>query len=226
MNTHMKIFIVEDDDALAEEIRQFLEKWGYHAIAAAQFEDIAGECAAIQPALVLMDINLPCYDGFYWCHKIRIHSKVPVIFISSLDDDKDKIMAIAQGGDDYVEKPFHLELLKAKIEALMRRTYEYQLREQILLTGDVTYDAGLSALFFQNEEIPLTKSERRIIAKLIEKKSQIVTREELMMELWSTDEFVSDGTLTTIISRLRNKLRTVCHSDLILTKKGQGYLIP
>lgn len=226
MDTGMKIVIVEDDEVLAQEICQFLEKWGYTAVTAGDFENIAVECLAHRPHLVLMDINLPYYDGFYWCSRIRMDSKVPVLFISSRDDDKDKIMAIAQGGDDYVEKPFHLELLKAKIEALLRRTYQYQVREQVFLMEGLYYDQGLSTLIYQNKDLDLTKSEKRIAAKLIEEKSKVVTREELMMELWSTDEFVSDGSLTTIISRLRTKLKAACGSELIVTKKGQGYLIP
>lgn len=226
MDERMKIVIVEDDEILAQEIRQFLEKWGYKAVIAGRFEDIAAECFAYQPHLILMDINLPYYDGFYWCSRIRDCSKVPIIYISSRNDDKDKIMAIAQGGDDYVEKPFHLELLKAKIEALLRRTYQYQVREQIFLSTDLYYDSGQAALVFQNAGLDLTKSEKQIITKLIDKKSELVTREELMLELWNTDEFVSDGALTTIISRLRTKLKTVCGSELIVTKKGQGYLIP
>lgn len=222
----MKIMIVEDDRILAEEICQFLEKWGYEAEAAEQFLDVASECLKSQPHLILLDINLPYYDGFYWCARIREQSQVPVIYISSRSDDHDKIMAVAQGGDDYVEKPFHLELLRAKIEALLRRTYQYQMRAQVFLKPDLFYDSGLSALVYRGKALDLTKSERRIISSLIHKKSEVVTREELMMELWSTDEFVSDGTLTTIISRLRSKLKAVCKEELIVTKKGQGYLIP
>jgi len=225
MNAGMKIIIVEDDRILAEEICQFLAKWGYQAAAAEQFENIAAECLAWQPHLVLMDINLPYYDGFYWCRKIREQSQVPVVYISSRSDDMDKIMAVAQGGDDYLEKPFRLELLKARIEAMLRRTYQYQARVQTFLAPDLYYDNGLSALIYQKQQLELTKSEQRIMAKLIEKRPEVVTRQELMMELWSTDEFVSDGTLTTMVSRLRSKLKQFCGKELILTKKGQGYLI-
>lgn len=226
MEQAMKIVIVEDDAILAKEIQHFLEKWGYTAIVAEQFLDIATQCLACQPHLILMDINLPYYDGYYWCSKIRMQSQVPVIYISSRNDDRDKIMAIAQGGDDYIEKPFHLDLLKAKIEAMLRRTYEYQVRTQAFLTSQLYYDYSLQAFVFQNVALDLTKSERRIVEKLLDQKSEVVTREELMMELWSTDEFVSDGTLTTIISRLRSKLKAFCHSEVIVTKKGQGYFIP
>lgn len=225
MDTGMKIMIVEDDRILAEEICQFLSKWGYQAVAAKQFENVAAECLAGQPHLILMDINLPYYDGFYWCRKIREQSQVPVIYISSRSDDMDKIMAIAQGGDDYVEKPFRLELLKAKMEAMLRRTYQYQVRMRTLLAPDLYFDHGLCAVFYQNQQMDLTRSEQRILAKLVEKRPEVVTRQELMMELWSTDEFVSDGTLTTMVSRLRSKLKSFCGKELIMTKKGQGYLI-
>ncbi len=225
METAMKILIAEDDRILAEEICQFLAKWGYQADIVQQFEDVASVCLASQPHLVLMDINLPYYDGFYWCSKIREQSQVPVIYISSRSDDMDKIMAIAQGGDDYVEKPFRLELLKAKIEAMLRRTYQYQTRMRTLLKPDLYFDHGQSVLVSKDKKLELTKSEQRILKKLMEKRPSVVTRQELMMELWSTDEFVSDGTLTTMVSRLRSKLKSFCGDELIFTKKGQGYFI-
>lgn len=225
-DSKMKIVIAEDDRILADEIRQFLEKWGYRAAVAEQFEDLAAECLRLQPHLILMDINLPYYDGFYWCSRIRDSSQVPVIYISSRSDDMDKIMAVAQGGDDYVEKPFRLELLKAKIEAMLRRTYQYQVHARVFLGPQLYFDSAQSVLVCQDKILELTKSEQRILAKLLDKRSEIVTRQELMMELWSTDEFVSDGTLTTMVSRLRTKLKKACSEELIVTRKGQGYLIP
>lgn len=226
MESGMKIVIVEDDETLACEIRRFLEKWGYQVVIAQRFDDIAAECLSSQAHLILMDINLPYYDGFYWCSRIRDVSQIPLIYISSRADDRDKIMAIAQGGDDYVEKPFHLELLKAKVEAVLRRTYQYQVRSRSLVGTDLYYDHGTQTFVYKDVQIELTKSEKRIAAKLIDQRGCVVTREELMMELWSTDEYVSDGTLTTIISRLRSKLKAGCGSEVIVTKKGQGYLLP
>lgn len=220
-----RIMIVEDDEMLAREIGTFLRKWGYETVASQDFEDITREFVTHNPQLVLMDINLPFYDGFYWCSQIRQISAVPVIYISSRSDDRDKIMAIAQGGDDYVEKPFHLELLKAKIGAMLRRTYEYKVKERIFLTSGMYFDRENQSAFFGGREIELTKSERKILARLIESRPDVVSREELMMELWSTDEYVSDGTLTTLICRLRSKLDGVCGEDIIHTKKGQGYYV-
>ena len=222
----MKILIIEDDETLAREIASFLMRWGYETKIPEGFDSIMEEFSHYRPQMVLMDINLPYYDGFYWCSQIRQVSKVPVLYISSRGDDRDKIMAMAQGGDDYVEKPFQLELLKAKIQAMLRRTYEYKVREQVFLGEKLYFDLGQMALYFGEREVELTKSERRVVAKLAENHPDVVTREELMLDLWETDEFVSDGTLTTMISRLRGKLKAVCGGEVIETKKGQGYFIP
>jgi DNA-binding response OmpR family regulator len=221
----INIMIVEDDEILSKEIKTFLEKWGYEAMEVFDFQHILSGFSRAHPHLILMDVNLPYYDGFYWCRKIREISEVPIIYISSRDDVRDKIMAIAQGGDDYVEKPFHLELLKAKIEAIIRRTYQYKVKDRVYLNENLYFQHNTSSLIFQDKELELTKSERKILSKLMESKSEVVTREELMMELWSTDEYVSDTTLTTVICRLRNKLNSTCGDEIIKTRKGQGYYI-
>ena len=221
----MKILIIKDDETLAGEMASFLVRWGYETHTIRRFDSILEEFREIRPQLVLMDINLPFYDGFYWCARIRQVSRVPILYISSRSDDRDKIMAMAQGGDDYVEKPFHLDLLKAKIQAILRRTYEYKVKEQIFLGDNLYIDGEQQALFMGEKEIFLTKSERKILMKLAEKRPDVVTREELMMALWETDEYVSDGTLTTLISRLRSRLRTQCGREMIATKKGQGYFL-
>ncbi len=221
----MKIMIVEDDEALAEEICAFLGRWGYQTAAARQFDRVLEEFSQISPQLVLLDINLPFYDGFYWCEKIRQVSAVPILYISSRSDDRDQIMAMAQGGDDYIEKPFRLDLLKAKIQALLRRAYQYKVKDHVFLGGGIHMDLEHQALYIGEREVGLTKSERRILAKLAANRPDVVTREELMMDLWETDEYVSDGTLTTMISRLRSKLNAACRRELIGTKKGQGYFL-
>lgn len=231
MDTKLRIMIIEDDAALAREISLFLKKWQFETVVAERFDDILQEFVDRRPQLVLMDVNLPCHDGFYWCSQIRQISKVPVIYISSRDDDRDKIMAIAQGGDDYVEKPLRMELLKAKIEAMMRRTYEYKVRERVLLAQGLCFDCAVQSLYYfrqcarEEEEVDLTKSERRLLSRLAENRPDVATRDELMMELWNTDEYVTDAALTTIISRLRTKLKSACGEDVICTKKGQGYYI-
>lgn len=225
MEPGMNLFIVEDDKILAHEIQQFLKKWGYETTLARHFDQILSDFTFCHPHLVLMDINLPYFDGFYWCSQIRRISNVPVIYISSRSDDRDKIMAIAQGGDDYVEKPFHLELLKAKIEAILRRTYQYKVQNRLYLKSDLCFDPDSASLIFHGKALDLTRSEKKILSKLMDSRPDVVPREDLMMELWSTDEYVSDGTLTTLISRLRSKLKAFCGQEIIHTKKGQGYFI-
>ena len=225
MDTAMKILIIEDDEALAREIASFLARWGYGTSVPERFDRVMEEFSRCRPQLVLMDINLPFYDGFYWCSRIRQVSKVPILYISSRNDDRDKIMAMAQGGDDYVEKPFHLELLKAKIQAMLRRAYEYKVKEQIFLGGDLHFDWNQQTFYQGDREISLTKSERMVFAKLAEERPDVVSREDLMMVLWETDEYVSDGTLTTLVSRLRSRLRTQCGQEIIGTRKGQGYYL-
>lgn len=244
MDTRLKIMIVEDDTALARELASSLEKWQYNVVLAERFDNILQEFIEKRPYMVLLDINLPGYDGFYWCSQLRQISNVPIIYISNHSADQDKIMAIAQGGDDYVEKPFRMELLKAKIEAVLRRTYEYKVRERIFLSAGLCFDSATQSLYIilendtkkdselsvpggqtKEQEIELTKSERRLFARLMENKPDVVTRDELMMELWNTDEYVTDAALTTIISRLRAKLKMVCGEEVIFTKKGQGYFV-
>jgi len=217
--------IVEDDEILAEAIKTFLEKWGYKAVIAKNYHDIIADYHIYHPHLILMDINLPLYDGFHWCSKIRNISNVPLIYISSRNDDRDKIMGIAQGGDDYVEKPFHLDLLKAKIEAILRRTYQYKVKSKVVLKDNLYFDIESASLIYNNQDISFTKSERKIMKMLMENRTHIVSREELMEEIWNTDEYISDGTLTTLISRLRSKLKDECGENIIKTKKGQGYYI-
>ena len=221
----MTIMIVEDDEILAREMRQYFEKWDYTVSSVSRFEAVAEECARLRPHMILLDINLPCYDGFYWCRKIREFSQVPVIFISSRDDDREKIMAIAQGGDDYVEKPFRLELLRAKAEAVLRRTYQYKVKDRIRLRQDLYFDQCTSSLVCAGRAAELTRTEKKVLVCLVEQRPKIVSREQLMTALWDTDEFVSDGTLTTCISRLRSRLQAFCGETLIGTKKGQGYYI-
>ncbi len=224
---NMRIMIIEDDRVLGNEIKLYCEKWGLEVVCATKFHDLCKEVEVLQPHLILLDINLPYFDGFYWCEKIRKNSTVPILFISSRDGNQDKIMAITTGGDDYIQKPFALDYLMAKIQAMLRRTYEYQDHVQMQLSNDLQYDFSQGLLRYHHEVIELTKMENRILAILLKSRGKIVSREELMMQIWSTDEFISDGSLTTSISRLKSKIRQETGvEDIIITKKGQGYLIP
>ena len=187
----MKIMVIEDDKMLANEISDFLLKWNYLVYVAKDFKNLLIEFSKIEPQLILLDINLPFYDGFYWCRKIRELSNIPIIYISSRNDDSDKIMGIIQGGDDYLEKPFNLAVLKVKIDAILRRTYEYKRKEKIYLYQNIYFEENSGKLFYENDCLELTKSELKIIQTLINNRSNVVTRNELMDVLWNTDEYIS-----------------------------------
>ena len=177
--------------------------------------------------LILMDINLPSYDGFYWCSQIRNFMKLPIIFISSRDNDMDIIMSINMGGDDYITKPFSPQKKKKKIQAILRRTYSYNkdLKSDIIKFKDVTLNIVEGKIYFKDENVDLTKNELKIMNILMLNQEKIVTREEIIEELWETDEFISENTLTVNVNRLRKKLSSIGLDDFIETKKGQGYII-
>lgn len=222
----MKIMIVEDDLVLARELVLLCTKWNFQAKYIKDFKRVDSEYSKYSPDLILLDINLPFYDGFYWCQKIRSNSTVPILFISSREQNADKIMALSSGGDDYIEKPFDLELLLVKIKAMLRRTYEYKHLEKEYLDEDTSYDVASGRICYQDKILELTRSESKIMTVLVEHRGNWVTREQLMMALWNTDEFVTDATLSVHISRLRNKLKELrANQDIIKTKKGVGYYI-
>lgn len=223
----MDIFIIEDDNALSREVSLILSKWGYSVCEIKDFENIINEVLECNPKLILMDINLPCYDGFYWCSQIRNFLKVPIIFISSRDNDMDIIMSINMGGDDYITKPFSPQVLVAKIQAILRRTYSYNndLKSDIIKFKDITLNIVEDKVYFKDENVDLTKNELKIMNILMNNQEKIVSREEIIEELWDTDEFISENTLTVNVNRLRKKLDSIGLNDFIETKKGQGYIL-
>ena len=223
----MDIFIIEDDNALSREVSLILSKWGYSVCEIKDFENIINEVLECNPKLILMDINLPCYDGFYWCSQIRNFLKVPIIFISSRDNDMDIIMSINMGGDDYITKPFSPQVLVAKIQAILRRTYSYNndLKSDIIKFKDITLNIVEGKVYFKDENVDLTKNELKIMNILMNNQEKIVSREEIIEELWDTDEFISENTLTVNVNRLRKKLASIGLNDFIETKKGQGYIL-
>ncbi|MDU6984156.1 MAG: response regulator transcription factor [Terrisporobacter othiniensis] len=223
----MDIFIIEDDNALSREVSLILSKWGYSVCEIKDFENIINEVLECNPKLILMDINLPCYDGFYWCSQIRNFLKVPIIFISSRDNDMDIIMSINMGGDDYITKPFSPQVLVAKIQAILRRTYSYNndLKSDIIKFKDITLNIVEGKVYFKDENVDLTKNELKIMNILMNNQQKIVSREEIIEELWDTDEFISENTLTVNVNRLRKKLDSIGLNDFIETKKGQGYIL-
>ena len=219
------VFLVEDDRGIAEAIRTQAQQWGLLVHIAAEFRNVLQEFLTVKPQLVLLDISLPFYDGFHWCQEIRRVSKVPILFISSASDNMNMIMAMNMGADDFVAKPFDGRVLMAKIQALLRRTYDFagdvpllEHRGAILNTGDHTLTVGDTVL-------EMTKNEYRILLCLMENKGKVVSREELMQRLWETDSFVDENTLTVNINRLRKKLSGVELHDFITTKFGEGYTL-
>lgn len=220
------IMLVEDDSALCSQIIEGLKKWGFNADSAVNFENIIEDFSKIKPQLVIMDINLPCYDGFYWCSRIRELSKVPVIFLSSRDTNMDIIMAVNTGADDYIAKPFSMQILIAKIQAILRRTYDYTTSDQDYIEHrGLILNMGESSVIYGNSKSELTKNEMKILRLLMANKGKIVSRESIMKLLWDDDQYVNDNTLTVNINRLRSRLSDLGLEDYIETKKGQGYIV-
>ena len=220
-----RILVVEDDEVIAKTIRQHLQSWNYEVFAVADFNSVMEEFARVKPHLVLMDIRLPFHNGFYWCTEIRKVSKLPIIFVSSMNDNMNLVMAINMGGDDFIAKPFDLNVLLAKIQAILRRTYDFAAPAPTLEHRGAVLNTADASLTYQGQRIELTKNDYRILQTLLERKGSVVSRETLMEKLWETDSFVDENTLTVNIARLRRKLEAAGLPDYITTKKGLGYLI-
>lgn len=222
-----KIFLVEDDNVIVNQVEKHLRSWNYEVIIAKNFHDIMSDFAKSEADLVLLDISLPFFDGFYWCRHIRQISKLPIVFISGAGDNLNIVMAMNMGADDFICKPFDLNVLTAKIQALLRRAYDFSEGE----TADVIEHDGIilnmknASLYFDGENIELTKNEYKILEILLKNKGKMTSRENLMMGLWNTDSFVDENTLTVNMTRLRKKLAEHGISDLIKTKKGLGYIV-
>lgn len=220
-----KVLIIEDDLDLALEMKWTLEHWQFDVRLTKAFNQIIETFLEYEPMIIILDINLPFFDGFYWCEKIRQISTVPIIFLSSRDSNLDLMMAIHHGGDDYLTKPVSSDILVTKINAIMRRTYDYVSNSNLVYLDNLVVDFEKGTLKHNNKTLELTKNEMRILTTLIKQKGKIVTREQLMINLWNDDEFISDNTLTVNVNRLRARLKEIGIDDFIQTKKGIGYLI-
>ena len=220
-----KILIVEDDATIAKTIEVHLSKWDYDVRCVEDFKNVQEEFIAFEPQLVLMDIILPFYNGFHWCTQIRNVSKVPIIFLSSANDNMNIVMAMNMGGDDFLEKPFDLNVLTAKIQALLRRAYSFQGQMHILEYKGVILNLNDAVVSYQDTSLELARNDFKILQMLMENAGKIVRREDLMERLWESDAFVDDNTLTVNVTRLRRKLEEIGISDYITTKKGIGYWI-
>lgn len=221
-----RIMVVEDDDKLAAILSDELARFGYDVVRAVDPDRVKEEFVAHRPDLVLLDINLPRYDGFYWCRQIRTISKVPIIFISARSDDMDQVRALENGGDDYITKPFKLELAVAKVQSVIRRAYgEYAIgaETQVLWAGELWLDKSRNRAHYQGREVELAPKEFRLLLALAQRHGQIVERDELLEALWDDVDFVDDNTLTVNVARLRRRLEELGLDNAIETKRGQGY---
>ena len=220
-----RIFIVEDDKMIAESVQKHLQQWGYEVVVATDFSNILGEVTKAGPDLILLDITLPNFNGFYWCREIRKMYKLPIIFISSASDNMNIVMAIDMGGDDFIAKPFDLSVLTAKIGAMLRRSYSFSGQMSALEHKGAILNMVDDTVTYNGEKIELSKNEAQIMTLLMENAGSIVSRDLIMMQLWDSDNFIDDNTLTVNITRIRKKLKDIGLDDFIKTKKGRGYIV-
>ena len=221
-----RILIVEDDRGIAQGVERQLRLWELDTLCVNDFRQVLTTFQQYAPHLVLLDISLPCFDGYHWCREIRRLSQVPIIFISSAADNMNIVMAMNLGADDFIAKPFDQNVLLAKVQAMLRRSYDYASSVPVLEHRGARLNTGDGTLTFQGSTIDLTKNEYRILLALMQHKGQVVSRERLMELLWETDSFVDDNTLTVNVNRLRKKLEGAGLPQFIATKFGVGYLIP
>ncbi|MEL7649027.1 MAG: response regulator transcription factor [Sedimentibacter sp.] len=220
-----KILIVEDDAVIASSVKNHIKSWGCEVMCVDDFENVFSIFASYSPHLVLMDISLPFYNGYHWCSEIRKVSKVPVIFISSASDNMNIVMAMNLGGDDFIAKPFDLNVLAAKVQAMLRRTYDFGGQTNLMEHKGAVLNVGDATLTYRSQKVDLTRNDFKILLILMENKGRTISRDMLMAKLWETDSYVDENTLTVNIARLRKKLETAGLCDFIITKKGLGYLV-
>ena len=220
-----RILLVEDDRGIAEAIEEQAKMWNLEVHCVQNFRNIMEEFSQVDPHLVLLDIGLPFFDGYYWCNQIRRVSKVPIIFISSAADNMNIVMAMNMGADDFIAKPFDQSVLMAKVQAMLRRTYDFGASVPVLEHRGALLNTGDHSLTYQGEKVPLTKNEFKILLILMENKDRVVSREKLMEKLWESDSFIDENTLTVNVGRLRKKLEGAGLTDFIATKFGEGYII-
>ncbi len=220
-----KIMLIEDDENMANAMRTQLQAWGYEVYCIQNFQKVTEEFLAVEPQLVLLDIMLPFFNGYHWCSEIRKHSNVPILFISSASDNMNIIMAMNMGGDDFVAKPFDLNVLLAKVQAILRRTYDLTGSIPVLEHKGAILNLNDMTLHYGEQILDLTRNEFRILQTLLEQKGKVVSRNTLMMRLWEIDSYVEENTLTVNINRLRKKLMEIGLEDYIKTKVGCGYII-
>ena len=220
-----KILVVEDDETIVQIVKRHLQSWGYEVFQVEDFAHVIQEFVQKDPQLVLLDLKLPFYNGFHWCEEIRRISQVPVIFISSAADNMNMVMAMSRGADDFIAKPFDMDVLTAKIQAILRRTYSFGTPGNVLEYKGIVLSPSRCTLTWNGNDIDLTKNELRILEILMEHAGKVVSRDAIMTKLWESDSFIDDNTLTVNITRLRRKLEKEGLKEFIITKKGLGYMV-
>lgn len=220
-----RVLIVEDDEGIASAIKEKLEVWNFKVVCVEDFRNVLADFAKVSPHIVLLDISLPFFGGYHWCSEIRKISKVPIVFISSASDNMNIVMAMNMGADDFIAKPFDMSVLMAKIMALLRRSYDFSASSPLIEHRGAILNTGDSSVTIGENRIELTKNEYRIMLCLMRNKCRVVSREKLMEELWATDSFIDDNTLTVNIGRLRKKLEEAGLERFITTKHGRGYIL-
>lgn len=220
-----RIFLVEDDSVIAGQMKRVIDSWGFETKCAENFRSVLEEFSAFDPHLVLLDLALPFYNGYHWCTEIRRTSSVPILFISSAADNMSMVMAMNMGADDFIAKPVDMNVLVAKIKAVLRRCYDYVEQVPTYTCRGAVFHPADATMEYQGQRLSLTKNDCRILQTLLEHKGSLVSRDTLMMRLWETDSFIDENTLTVNIARLRRKLDGLGLTDLIVTKKGMGYMI-
>lgn len=220
-----RILIVEDDETIVQTVKRHLESWGYEVYGIEDFRNVVQEFVQTDPQLVLLDLKLPFYNGFHWCEEIRRISQVPILFLSSAADNMNMVMAMSRGADDFIPKPFNLDVLAAKVQAVLRRAYSFGQAPELLEHAGAVLNPGNGCLTVNGQTVDLTKNELKILQILFEQRGRVVSREAIMTKLWESDSFVDDNTLTVNMTRLRKKLEGVGLKDLIVTKKGLGYMV-
>lgn len=220
-----KILIVEDEEKIRDELKNLLQRYGYEAVALEEFHDPIKAILQAKPHLILLDINLPEYDGYVLCRSLRQQTNIPIIMVTSRNSEVDELMSMNLGADNFITKPYNVQILLAHIQALLKRSYQEE-QGRLLEVKGVILDLSKGVVKYQSQSIELTKNEMRILWLLMQKKDSIVTRDEIMTDLWQSEEFVDDNTLTVNINRLRRKLESIgVHDDYLSTKRGLGYMI-
>ena len=220
-----KVLIVEDDLIISREIKNALASWSYDVLEVVDFKEVISAFIGYKPDIILLDISLPFFNGYHWCSEIRKVSKVPIIFISSMTESMNIVMGMNMGGDDFITKPFDINVLVAKVQALLRRSYSFRNETNILENKEIILNINEYSVFYKEQSLELTKNEFKILQILFENVGKAMSREDIMVKLWDSDSFIDDNTLTVNIARLRKRLQSINIDDLIKTKKGIGYMV-